>query len=109
MDFLISNAWAQAAPPPAANPISSILFMVVIFVVFYFILIRPQAKRAKEHKKMVAALAKGDEMVTNGGIAGKIIEAGDSFIKVEIADGVQVRVQRSAVSSILPKGTLKNL
>lgn len=109
MDFFIANAWAQAAPQQAANPITSILFMVVIFVVFYFILIRPQAKRAKEHKKMVEALAKGDEMVTNGGIAGKIIETGDTFIKVEIADGVQVRLQRSAVSSILPKGTLKKL
>ncbi len=109
MDFFISNAWAQAAPPPSANPMSSILFMVVIFAVFYFILIRPQAKRAKEHKKMIGALGKGDELVTNGGIAGKIIEAGESFLKVEIADGIQVKVQRSAVSSILPKGTLKSL
>ena len=76
MSFFIPDAWAQNAPPTGGDPFSGILFMVVIFVVFYFLLIRPQAKRAKEHKKMVEALAKGDEIVTNGGILGKITEVG---------------------------------
>jgi preprotein translocase subunit YajC len=77
-------------------------------VVFYFLLIRPQAKRAKEHKAMVAALAVGDEVVTAGGILGRVTETGDQFLTVEFAEGVRVKVQRHTVSAVLPKGTLKN-
>jgi preprotein translocase subunit YajC len=79
----------------------------VLFAAFYFILIRPQAKRAKEHKTMIAALAKGDEILTSGGILGRITELGDVYVTVEIADGVLVKVQRPAIQAVLPKGTFK--
>jgi preprotein translocase subunit YajC len=81
---------------------------VLIFVVFYFLLIRPQAKRAKEHKAMVTALAVGDEVVTSGGILGRITEAGEQYLTVEVAEGVRVKVQRHTVGAILPKGTYKS-
>jgi len=109
MDFFISDAWAQAAPAQQGNPIMGFLPLILIFVVFYFLLIRPQTKRAKEHKKMVEALAKGDEVVTNGGLLGRIAEVGENFVLIEVSDGVQVKVQRQAVSGLMPKGTIKNL
>ncbi len=108
MDWLISSAHAQAAGAPQGNPLLQMLPLILIFVVFYFLLIRPQAKRAKEHKAMVAAMSVGDEVVTSGGILGKIVETGEQFVTVEIADGVRVKVQRHTISSVLPKGTLKN-
>jgi preprotein translocase subunit YajC len=82
--------------------------LVLIFVVFYFLLIRPQSKRAKEHKAMVAALTVGEEVVTSGGILGKITETGEQFITVEIATGVRVKVQRHTITNVVPKGTLKS-
>ena len=108
MEWLIPSAYAQAAGGAQPNAFVQLLPLVLIFVVFYFLLIRPQAKRAKEHKAMVAALAVGDEVVTSGGILGKVTETGDQFLTVEIADGVRVKVQRHTVTSVLPKGTLKN-
>ena len=109
MDWLISSAHAQAAgAAPGGNPLLQMLPLVLIFVVFYFLLIRPQAKRAKEHKAMVAALGVGDEVVTSGGILGKITETGEQFVTVEIANGVQVKVQRHTIGTVLPKGTLKS-
>jgi len=108
MEWLIPSAYAQAAGASQPNALVQLLPLVLIFVVFYFLLIRPQAKRAKEHKAMVAALAVGDEVVTSGGILGKVTEAGDQFLTVEIAEGVQVKVQRHTVSAVLPKGSLKN-
>ena len=108
MDWLISSASAQAAGGAQSNPIMQLLPLILIFVVFYFLLIRPQAKRAKEHKAMVAALAVGDEVVTSGGILGKVTEAGKQFLSVEVAEGVRVKVQRHTVSSVLPKGTMKS-
>jgi preprotein translocase subunit YajC len=109
MDWLISSANAQAAgAAPAGNPLLQMLPLVLIFVVFYFLLIRPQAKRAKEHKAMVAALGVGDEVVTSGGILGKITETGEPFLTIEIASGVQVKVQRHTVTNVVPKGTLKS-
>jgi len=108
MDFLISNAWAQGAPPQGAGMSSLIMFAVLIGV-FYFILIRPQMKQAKTHKAMVESLAKGDEIVTNGGLLGRSAEIGDSFILLEIAKDVQVKVQKHAVSAVMPKGTVKTL
>lgn len=83
------------------------LFLIVLFAVFYFLLIRPQQKRSKEHKQLVASLSKGDEVVTNGGLLGRISKIGDHFITLEVADGLEVRVQRQAVASLMPKGTLK--
>lgn len=109
MDFLISPAMAQAAPAGAApSPFSPLIVMLVFFAIFWFIAIRPQMKRAKEHRAMLAALAKGDEVVTSGGIAGRVDELGDSFVKIEIADQIVIRVQRHAISAVLPRGTLKS-
>jgi len=108
MEWLIPSAYAQAAGGAQPNAFVQLLPLVLIFVVFYFLLIRPQAKRAKEHKAMVAALAVGDEVVTAGGILGKVTETGDQFLTVELAEGVRVKVQRHTVTAVLPKGTLKN-
>jgi preprotein translocase subunit YajC len=107
MDWLISSAWAQAGAPPSSGLVQ-FLPLILIFVVFYFLLIRPQAKRAKEHKAMVEGLQTGDEVVASGGMLGRITETGDSFVTVEIADGVRVKIQRASVSSVLPKGTIKS-
>jgi preprotein translocase subunit YajC len=109
MDWLISTAAAQAtgaAGQPSA--LMQFLPLVLIFVVFYFLLIRPQTKRAKEHKAMVAALGVGAEVVTTGGLLGKIVEVNEQFVTLEVAAGVNVKVQRHAVSQELPKGTLKS-
>jgi preprotein translocase subunit YajC len=110
MDFFIPSAMAQAAGGAAQNPLTSmVLPMVAIFAVFYFFLIRPQNKRAKDHRDMVSKLAAGDEVVTSGGILGKITEVGDTFIGLEVAKGVEVKVQRAQVSQLLPKGTVKGV
>jgi preprotein translocase subunit YajC len=109
INVFISNAYAQAAAP-AASPESSLLGMlplVLMFVVLYFVMIRPQMKRQKEHKAMIEALAKGDEVVTAGGIAGKVSKLGDSFVHIEVANGVELQLQRSAITQVLPKGSLK--
>jgi len=110
MSFFISKAYAEggaAAGQQGSDPMMSMLFFVGMIVIFYFLLIRPQQKRAKEHRKMVEAIGKGDEVVTNGGILGKIVEISDQYMTVEIADNVQVKIQRSAVTTVLPKGSLK--
>jgi preprotein translocase subunit YajC len=109
MEWLIPSAYAQAAGGAAQpNAFVQLLPLILIFVVFYFLLIRPQAKRAKEHKAMVSALAVGDEVVTAGGLLGRVTEAGEQYLTVEVAEGVHVKVQRHTVSSLLPKGTYKN-
>ena len=108
MSFFISDAMA-AAPQAQPDPIMSFLPLILIFVVFYFLLIRPQTKRAKEHKKMVEGLAKGDEVVTNGGLLGRITDVGENFVQVRIAEGVEVKVQRQAIGNLMPKGTTKEL
>ena len=110
MGFFITDAFAQTAPAQGQpGMLESFVPLILIFVVFYFLLIRPQMKRAKEHKTMVASLAKGDEVVTNGGMLGRITKLGDDFITVEVAEGLEVNVQKQAVSSLLPKGTIKSL
>jgi preprotein translocase subunit YajC len=109
MSFLISDAYAQAAGAPQGAPYMDFVFLILLFVVFYFLLIRPQMKRTKEHKNMVASLAKGDEVVTNGGLLGKITRLGDDFVGLEIAEGLEVNVQKQAVASLLPKGTIKSI
>ena len=107
--MFISNAFAQAAPAAGGTESSllSMLPLVLMFVVLYFVMIRPQMKRQKEHKAMVEALAKGDEVVIGGGVLGKVSKVGESYLHVEIADGVEVQVQRVAVVQVLPKGTVK--
>jgi preprotein translocase subunit YajC len=108
MDWLISSAHAQAAPAAQGSTWMSMLPLILIFVVFYFLLIRPQTKRAKEHQAMIKALEVGAEVATAGGILGKVIEVSEQFLTIEIADGVQVKVQRHTVSQVLPKGTVKS-
>ena len=108
--MLISSAYAQAAG--AADPGGSMmqfLPIILMFVVLWFLMIRPQQKRAKEHKAMLEALAMGDEIVTGGGIAGRVVKVGENFVAVELADGVEVQVQKPAITLVLPKGTLKAL
>jgi preprotein translocase subunit YajC len=110
---LISEAWAEApaaaaGAPAQGSPFMTLIMLGVLFAAFYFILIRPQAKRAKEHKAMIAALAKGDEVVTTGGVLGRVTELGEGYITVDIAKGVEIKVQRQAVQTVLPKGTLKS-
>jgi len=106
---LISNAYAQAAGGDPSGGLMGLLPLILMFVVLWFLMIRPQMKRAKEHKAMVEALAKGDEVVTGGGIAGRVTEVGDSFVHVEVAANTVVAVQKQAVATVLPKGTLKSL
>ena len=109
LDFLISPAAAQTAGQAAApSPIPSFVLMGVIFLGMYFLLFRPQMKRAKEHRELVAKLQKGDEVLTSGGMAGRIEDLGESFVTVEIADRVSIKVQRGAITAGLPKGTLKS-
>lgn len=107
--MFISQAFAQTAPAASGGESSllSLLPIVLMFVVLYFIMIRPQMKRQKEHKALVEALAKGDEVVTAGGMLGKVSKLGESYIHVEVANGVEVQVQRSSVVQVLPKGTVK--
>jgi preprotein translocase subunit YajC len=108
---LISNAYAQTAAA-TGGPMDSIMQLmpiILMFVVLYFLMIRPQMKKAKEHKALIDALAKGDEVVTSGGIAGRITKVGDLYMTVEIAENVEIQVQKPAVSLVLPKGTLKSL
>jgi preprotein translocase subunit YajC len=110
MDWLISTAAAQAQTAPGQpSALMQFLPLVLIFVVFYFLLIRPQTKRAKEHRAMVSALEVGAEVVTNGGILGKVTEVNEQYLTIEVASNVNIKVQRHAVAQVLPKGTLKNI
>jgi preprotein translocase subunit YajC len=108
MSLLISDAHAQAAAAPAASPFQMPILMVLMLGVMYFLLIRPQQKRAKEHANMLSKLASGDEVVTAGGILGRVTEVSDGFATVEIAEGVRIKVQKSQISQLVPKGTYKS-
>ncbi len=104
---MISNAYAQTAGGDAGY--MSLLPIVLMFVLLYFLMIRPQMKRAKEHKQMVEALQKGDEVVTSGGVVGRISVMGDAYVTLEVAPSTEISVQRAAVQTLLPKGTMKSL
>lgn len=106
LKFFVADAWAQDGAA-GQNQLLGFLPLIVIFVLFYFMLIRPQAKKQKEHRSMVEALAVGDEIVTAGGVLGKVIDLGDQFVTVEVADGVRLKVQRHTIGAVLPKGTMK--
>jgi len=108
MNGLIPEAVAQGAAPSAGGGLAPLLMMVVFIVIFYFLLIRPQQRKAKEHQAMVNKVAAGDEVVTSGGILGRVIEVGDVFVTLEIADGVRIKVQKFQIGSLMPKGTLKS-
>jgi len=105
----ISSAYAQAAAGDTQSTLISMRPLLLMFVVLYFVMIRPQMKRQKEHKAMVEALAKGDEVVTAGGFLGKVSKVGEVYIALEMADGVEVQMQRTAVVQVLPKGSIKAL
>lgn len=110
--MFISSAYAQAAPAAAPggdlmSSFGSLLPLVLMFVVLYFVMIRPQMKRQKEHRAMIEALAKGDEVATAGGLLGRVTRLGDQYLGVEVAPGVEVQVQRTAVVQVLPKGSIK--
>ncbi len=108
--MFINNAWAGvAATPSPTDTLMSLLPLLVVFGLFWFMIIRPQLKRTKEQNKMIAELQKGDEVVTSGGLAGRIVKVGEQFVSIEIASGAQAQVQKSAVQTMLPKGTLKDL
>jgi preprotein translocase subunit YajC len=108
LNLLIPTASAQAAAGAGSEMgLLNLLFPIILIGAFYFLLIRPQTKRAKEHKHMVNALKKGDEIVSGGGMLGRIIEVGENFVQVELADNVQIRIQKQAISSLMPKGTYK--
>lgn len=111
MSFLISDAMAQAAPATnvGAGGLEGFILPLGLIVILYFFMIRPQVKRQKEQKALVESLAKGDEVQTEGGIMGKITNLGDNFIQLEVAEGVEIKVRRSSVAAVMPKGTLKEL
>ena len=108
--MFISSAFAQSAPAAGGDMQSTLMSMLplaLIFVVLYFVMIRPQIKKQKEHAAMISALAKGDEVITGGGLLGKVSKMGDTFIGLEVSPGVDIQVQRSAVIQVLPKGSIK--
>ena len=107
LDFLISPAYAQTTGQPGG--LMSFLPLILLVVLFYFMLIRPQMKRSREHRDMLGKLAKGDEAITRGGLAGKIVNIGEAFFTLEVADNVAIKVQKQSIVSVLPKGSLKTL
>jgi len=111
MNFLLSDALADgpAAAAGQGDPILGLLFPVGLVIVLYFFMIRPQVKRQKEHKKMTESLGKGDEVVTSGGVVGRVMDLGDNFATLEVAAGVQIKMRRSAGGSVLPKGSIKEM
>lgn len=111
MSLFISEAHAAAAPAQQGGGASMLIMLLIFGVVFYFMIYRPQAKRVKEHKSLMSALSKGDEVLTQGGLVGKIVKVSDEkdFLVISIAEGTEVTVQKSAVSAVLPKGTMKSL
>jgi preprotein translocase subunit YajC len=113
LDLIVSPAYAQAAGQPApgglfGGGLGGLLFPVILIAIMYFLMIRPQMKRQKEHRAMLEKIAIGDEVITNGGIAGVVRELGEHFVGVEVADNVRLRVQKGAIANVLPKGTLKS-
>jgi preprotein translocase subunit YajC len=108
-NLFISNAYAEGAAPAAGGGIMDFLPLIALLAVFYFLVLRPQQKRAKEMKAMLEAMQKGDEVVTNGGVLGRVTKVGESYVSVEIAEGVTVNVQKGAIQTTLPKGTIKSI
>ena len=112
MNFFVSEALAQApaaAPQGGFGGLEGLLFPIGLIVILYFLMIRPQIKRQKEHKALVEGLSKGDEVVTMGGVAGRVVELGDNFAQLEVSDNVIIKIRRHAVEAVLPKGSLKEL
>lgn len=108
MNSLIPPAWAQGAQVSSGSQFAPLLVMVAFIAIFYFLLMRPQQKKNKEHQQLISKLAVGDEVVTNGGMLGRITDVGDSFVTLEVADGVRIKIQKFQVSALMPKGTLRS-
>ncbi|HSN17178.1 MAG TPA: preprotein translocase subunit YajC [Gammaproteobacteria bacterium] len=109
MSFFITDAYAAAGGAQDGSGLGFILTLAGMIAIFYFLMIRPQQKRQKEHTALLSALSKGDELVTSGGMLGRVTEVGDQFVSLEIAKGVEVKIQKQSVGAVLPKGTLKNI
>ncbi len=109
MSFFIESAMAEGAVAPGGDTGSLVIMMVIFAAVFYFMIWRPQSKRTKDHKNLMGGLAKGDEVVTNGGIIGKVAKVNDDFVTITLAEGVDANFQKAAVASVLPKGTIKSI
>jgi preprotein translocase subunit YajC len=111
MNFFISSAYGQAADAAAQppSPIFNFLFLGGFVLIFYFLIWRPQAKRSKEHKTLVESITKGDEVMTNGGMLGKIIKTDDLYVVLQVADNVELKMQKAAIAAVLPKGTIKSI
>jgi preprotein translocase subunit YajC len=108
MSFFISDALAAATPAAQPNGLSSLFLMLGFLVIFYLLLWRPQAKRAKEQRNLISNLAKGDEVITSGGLLGKITKIADDFVELMISEGVEVKIQKPAIIALVPKGTIKS-
>lgn len=109
MSFFIQNAYAAGTAPKGGDSFITIIIFVVLIAVFWLFLIRPQQKKQKDHQKMLSAIGKGDEVITSGGVLGRVKELGDQFLTLEVAQGVELRVQRQAIGALVPKGTLKHV
>ncbi len=109
MNFFISDAHANTPAPQASGGLEFLIMIIVFFAIMYFMIIRPQQKKQKEHNALLASLSKGNEVVTNGGIIGKITAIGDNLVEIKVAEGTNIRVQKQAIAAVMPKGTMKNL
>ena len=109
MNPFIASAHAQSSPPPQGGDMMQFVFLIGLFLIFYFLLIRPQRKRQKEHSEMVAALAKGDEVLTSAGLLGRVTKIDDLYAVLKVADNVELKFQKTAIQHVLPKGTLKSV
>ena len=109
MNFFISDAMANTAPAPGGGGLQLLIMMAIFFGIMYFMIIRPQQKRAKEHRDLIASLSKGDEIAVAGGVVGKVVDLGDNLVEISVSDNTTIKVQRHAVASVLPKGTIKAL
>ncbi len=109
MGFFISDAYATGAPQGGGDPLQLVFMVAIFFAIMYFMIIRPQQKRAKEHEALLSGLSKGDEVVTSGGILGKVTNIGENFIEMRVSEGNTLKVQKHAISNVMPKGTMKSL
>jgi len=108
MNFFISDAMAAGEAAPQGGGLQLVFMIALFFGIMYFMIIRPQSKKAKEHATMLDALSKGDEIVTSGGVLGKVVKLGDNFVELKISDNTNIKIQRNAITSIMPKGTMKS-
>lgn len=108
MSFFISDAYAEGTAAQAGGGLEMLIMMGLFFAIMYFMIIRPQQKRAKEHKSMLEALSKGDEVVTGGGMLGKVVKITDNFVELNVAEEMNVKVQKQAIATVMPKGTMKD-